>query len=49
MVGHTGNMKAIIKGLEIVDNCVGQIVDLTVAKGGAVFITADHGNAEDKN
>ena len=47
MVGHTGNLQAAIKGIEILDNCVGQIVQEVVNKGGVVFITADHGNAEE--
>jgi 2,3-bisphosphoglycerate-independent phosphoglycerate mutase len=47
MVGHTGNLQAAVKGIEILDNCVGQIVQEVVNKGGVVFITADHGNAEE--
>jgi len=47
MVAHTGNLKATIKSIEIVDDLVGQIVNKTLAKGGVVLITADHGNAED--
>jgi len=46
MVGHTGVLKAAIKAVETVDNCVGRIVDATLAKGGAIIVTADHGNAE---
>ncbi|MBI4435511.1 2,3-bisphosphoglycerate-independent phosphoglycerate mutase [Candidatus Uhrbacteria bacterium] len=47
MVGHTGDLGATIKGLEAVDECVGKIVEETLARGGHVFITADHGNAEE--
>jgi 2,3-bisphosphoglycerate-independent phosphoglycerate mutase len=47
MVGHTGNMQACVKGIEILDSCVGQIVQEVGNKGGVVFITADHGNAEE--
>ena len=47
MVGHTGNLQAAIKGIEILDSCVGQIVQEVGNKGGIVFITADHGNAEE--
>lgn len=47
MVGHTGVMKATIKALETIDNCLGQIADATLAKGGVLMITADHGNAEE--
>lgn len=47
MVGHTGNLSATIKACEVVDSCVGNIVDHVLAKGGAAIITADHGNAEE--
>jgi 2,3-bisphosphoglycerate-independent phosphoglycerate mutase len=46
MVGHTGKLDAAIKAVETVDRCVGAIVDATLAKGGALIVTADHGNAE---
>ncbi len=46
MVGHTGSLDAAVKAVEKVDNCVGQIVDAALAKGGKLVITADHGNAE---
>lgn len=52
MVGHTGIMEAAVKAVETVDECMGKIVDAITAKGGCVFITADHGNAdcmEDEN
>lgn len=48
MVGHTGNLEATKKAVETVDECLGKIVDETLAQGGVVFITADHGNAEEK-
>ncbi len=47
MVGHTGVIPAAIKAVETVDGCVGQIVDLVLARGGAALVTADHGNAEE--
>ncbi len=47
MVGHTGNLEATIKAAETVDECVGKIADAALGRGGAVFITADHGNAEE--
>ncbi len=47
MVGHTGIMSAAIKAVETVDSCVGRLVQTVTDKGGALFITADHGNAED--
>ena len=46
MVGHTGKLDAAIKAIEAVDQCVGAIVDKTLARGGAAIVTADHGNAE---
>jgi len=46
MIGHTGDMKAAIKGVETVDKQVDKIVRSVLAKDGVVLITADHGNAE---
>jgi 2,3-bisphosphoglycerate-independent phosphoglycerate mutase len=46
MVGHTGNLEATIKAIEVIDECLGRVVAATRAKGGTVIITADHGNAE---
>lgn len=46
MVGHTGNIAAAIQAVEAVDRCVGRVVEATLKQGGALFITADHGNAE---
>ena len=46
MVGHTGKLDAAITACETVDRCVGRIVEAILAKGGAILITADHGNAE---
>ncbi|MEX2213422.1 MAG: 2,3-bisphosphoglycerate-independent phosphoglycerate mutase [Phycisphaeraceae bacterium] len=46
MVGHTGSLPAAIKAVETVDACVGRIVDATLARGGCLIVTADHGNAE---
>ncbi len=46
MVGHTGIMSAAVKAVETVDECMGRVVDAIIAKGGCVFITADHGNAD---
>jgi len=47
MVGHTGNQEAAMKGIAVVDECIGKIVEETLAREGHVFITADHGNAEE--
>ena len=46
MVGHTGVLDAAIQAVETVDACVGQIVDATLAAGGSLVVTADHGNCE---
>ncbi|MGS0971971.1 MAG: 2,3-bisphosphoglycerate-independent phosphoglycerate mutase [Candidatus Izemoplasmataceae bacterium] len=46
MVGHTGFIPAAVKAVEVVDECVGKVVDATLDKGGVAIITADHGNAE---
>lgn len=46
MVGHTGKLDAAIRAVEVVDACVGEIVEATLAHGGKLIVTADHGNAE---
>jgi 2,3-bisphosphoglycerate-independent phosphoglycerate mutase len=46
MVGHTGNLKAAIAACEEVDRQVGRLVDACLKRGGALIVTADHGNAE---
>ncbi len=46
MVGHTGKLDAVIKAVETVDECVGKITRATLARGGKLIVTADHGNAE---
>ncbi|WP_156888527.1 2,3-bisphosphoglycerate-independent phosphoglycerate mutase [Proteocatella sphenisci] len=46
MVGHTGIFEAAVKAVETVDECLGKIVSKIQELGGAVLITADHGNAE---
>ena len=47
MVGHTGKLDAAILAAEVVDECVGQVVEATLKAGGFAAITADHGNAEE--
>ncbi|CCO24599.1 2,3-bisphosphoglycerate-independent phosphoglycerate mutase [Maridesulfovibrio hydrothermalis] len=47
MVGHSGVIPAAIKACETVDKCVGRIVEAVNKLGGAIFLTADHGNAEE--
>jgi 2,3-bisphosphoglycerate-independent phosphoglycerate mutase len=46
MVGHSGKIEPTVKAVETVDACLGRIEPVVRAKGGAVLITADHGNAE---
>ena len=46
MVGHTGNYKAIIKAVEVVDNCTQKVVEAGLEKDYAFLIIADHGNAD---
>ena len=46
MVGHTGSLPAAIRAVETVDSCLARIVEAVRAQGGALFVTADHGNAE---
>jgi 2,3-bisphosphoglycerate-independent phosphoglycerate mutase len=46
MVGHTGNLAAAIRAVETVDTALGRIAAAIAAKGGALLVTADHGNCE---
>ncbi len=46
MVGHTGILSSAIKAIEIVDECVGQVIGFVRSKGATTFLTADHGNLE---
>jgi 2,3-bisphosphoglycerate-independent phosphoglycerate mutase len=46
MVGHTGDLAAAIKAVEVVDRCLGRLGDAVTRAGGTLLITADHGNAE---
>lgn len=48
MVGHTGNLEATVKAVEFLDGQIGRVVEATLAAGGAVLLTCDHGNAEAK-
>jgi 2,3-bisphosphoglycerate-independent phosphoglycerate mutase len=47
MVGHSGMLEPTIKAVEVVDECLGKIVDAIRQKGGVSIITADHGNADE--
>jgi 2,3-bisphosphoglycerate-independent phosphoglycerate mutase len=46
MVGHSGKIEPTVKAVETVDACLGRIEPVVRSKGGALLITADHGNAE---
>jgi 2,3-bisphosphoglycerate-independent phosphoglycerate mutase len=46
MVGHTGSLPAAIKAVETVDTGLGRIADAIQKSGGALLVTADHGNCE---
>jgi 2,3-bisphosphoglycerate-independent phosphoglycerate mutase len=46
MVGHTGSLPAAIKAVETVDAGLGRIADAVQKSGGALVVTADHGNCE---
>ena len=47
MVGHTGVMEAATKAVEVVDECLTQIVPALLARDYHILVTADHGNAEE--
>jgi 2,3-bisphosphoglycerate-independent phosphoglycerate mutase len=47
MVGHTGVIPAATRAVETVDRCLGQIVEAVIGTGGALIVTADHGNADE--
>jgi 2,3-bisphosphoglycerate-independent phosphoglycerate mutase len=46
MVGHTGSLAAAIKAVETVDTGLGRIAEAIRRAGGALLVTADHGNCE---
>lgn len=46
MVGHTGVLAAAIAANEAVDEGIRRVVEAVRRQGGALFITADHGNCE---
>ena len=46
MVGHTGNLSAAIRAVETVDAGLGRVAEAVSAQGGALLVTADHGNCE---
>jgi 2,3-bisphosphoglycerate-independent phosphoglycerate mutase len=46
MVGHSGVIPAVVEAVEVVDICLGRVVETVQGLGGVLLITADHGNAE---
>ncbi|HEX2484546.1 MAG TPA: 2,3-bisphosphoglycerate-independent phosphoglycerate mutase, partial [Myxococcota bacterium] len=46
MVGHTGVLPAAVKAVETIDQCLERVAEATLARGGQLLITADHGNCE---
>ena len=46
MVGHTGILKAAVKAVEVIDECLGRVLQAAQESGAVVMITADHGNLE---
>src|SRR5205823_13366458 len=46
MVGHSGKIPPTIKAVETVDACLGRAYEAIRRSGGALIVTADHGNAE---
>jgi 2,3-bisphosphoglycerate-independent phosphoglycerate mutase len=47
MVGHTGVLESTILAVEAVDLCIGRLVPVVERLGGALIVTADHGNSDD--
>jgi 2,3-bisphosphoglycerate-independent phosphoglycerate mutase len=46
MVGHTGDLNAAIEACESVDAGLGRVLTALEKAGGAMIVTADHGNCE---
>jgi 2,3-bisphosphoglycerate-independent phosphoglycerate mutase len=46
MVGHTGEIPAVVQAVETTDACLGRLVDAVERAGGVTLVIADHGNAE---
>lgn len=46
MVGHTGNIEAAIKSVEVMDKCLNKLYEKTKEIGSTLIVTADHGNCE---
>ncbi len=46
MVGHTGHLHATVEAMEVIDECMAQLVEVIDELGGVIIYTADHGNAD---
>jgi len=46
MVGHTGNFEASVRAVEVIDECLGKVIDAALGKKGKLVVTSDHGNIE---
>jgi len=46
MVGHTGDFAATVEAITHIDDCVGRLMASIARSGGAMLLTADHGNAD---
>jgi len=53
MVGHTGDFEATLKAVEVLDECLGEVLKKVEELNGTLIVTADHGNCDymldDKN
>jgi 2,3-bisphosphoglycerate-independent phosphoglycerate mutase len=47
MVAHTGVWDAAVQAAEVIDGCLARLLDAALAAGGALLVTADHGNIEE--
>jgi 2,3-bisphosphoglycerate-independent phosphoglycerate mutase len=47
MVGHTGVIDAAVTAVEVVDECLGEVVSTVHSAGGVCIVTADHGNSDE--
>ena len=48
LVGHAAKIPAEIKACEVVDNCLGKVVDCALKQNYIILLTADHGSGEEK-
>ena len=46
MIGHTGDLRATVEAISVVDNCINQVIKKVQEVQGSLIVTADHGNAD---